>query len=57
MADKKWICGTFYKVFLHKQSLHRHKQSLCGTAKYTCETCTKSFNRLDTLQSHKKIKR
>ena len=54
MADKKWICGKCNKVFLHKQSLHRHKYSLCGTAKYKCETCAKQFNRLDTLKTHKK---
>ena len=56
MADKKRICGKCNKVFLHKQSLHRHNNH-CGTAKYTCETCTKSFNRLDTLKSHKKVKK
>ena len=49
---KKFRCHKCNQEFQQKQSLNRHRVSLCGTMKYSCKNCCKVLNRADTLKSH-----
>ena len=51
-TNKIFKCNLCNQEFQQKQSLSRHKATLCGTKKYSCKKCAKVLNRADTLKIH-----
>ena len=51
-AEKTWKCHKCSQVFQQKQSLSCHKRTHCGTKKFSCDDCLKSFSHSDTFTQH-----
>nr|CAH7762015.1 unnamed protein product [Callosobruchus chinensis] len=66
----QYECSRCFKVYRHKQSLHKHVKFECGKTKtfvccvflgkpvqamYPCERCNKSYKAATSLRRHQKV--
>ena len=52
MEELKYYIGGCGAKFTQQQNLHRHRLSCVEKKVFTCDTCSSTFNRKDSLIRH-----